>query len=137
MQFGKDAALRLVIVDDSVEAAEAVVSTLRNAGIAVRPTRPENADELAHQVGQQSPDIVLLDRKATLVPAANVLQQVATSGKDLPVLLLVDEIDEAGVLEAMTVGARGVVLRRRNDHIVSVVQAEWSDLGARRALRKL
>ncbi|MGY4515668.1 EAL domain-containing protein [Lysobacter sp. HA18] len=137
MQFGKDAALRLLIVDDSVEAAEAVVSTLRNAGIAVRPSRPENADELAHQVGQQSPDLVLLDRKAKLVSADAVLQQVATSGKDLPVLLLVDEIDEAGVLEAMSLGARGVVLRRRNDHIVNIVQTEWSDLEARRALRKL
>ena len=33
MAHGTDQALRLVIVDDSVEAAEAIVSTLRNAGI--------------------------------------------------------------------------------------------------------
>ena len=32
--------LRLLIVDDSVEAAEAIVSGLRNGGIAVRPSRP-------------------------------------------------------------------------------------------------
>lgn len=137
MQFGKDAALRLVIVDDSVEAAEAVVSTLRNAGIAVRPSRPENAEELAQQVAQQSPDLILVARNAALVPPTAVLQQVAASGKDLPVLLLVDEIDEAAVLEAVGLGARGVVLRRRNDHIVGTVQAEWADLEARRALRKL
>ncbi|GAB6197264.1 EAL domain-containing response regulator [Lysobacter xanthus] len=137
MQFGKDAALRLLIVDDSVEAAEAVVSALRNAGIAVRPSRPENLDELVHQIGNQSPDLILVARQAGLVPATSVLQQVASSGKDLPVLVLVDEIDEAGVLEAMGLGARGVVLRRRNDHLVNIVQTEWSDLEARRALRKL
>ena len=33
MQNGTDTALRLMIVDDSVEDAEAIVSALRNAGI--------------------------------------------------------------------------------------------------------
>jgi PAS domain S-box-containing protein len=137
MQFGKDVALRLLIVDDTVEAAESVVSTLRNAGIAVRPSRPENADELAHQVGQQSPDLVLVGRDAKLVPASLVLQHVASSGKDLPVLLLVDNIDEAGLVDALSLGARGIVLRHRNEHIVTTVRTEWADLDARRALRKL
>lgn len=136
MQFGKDAALRLLIVDDSVEAAEAVVSGLRNAGIAVRPSRPEHADDLARLIGQQ-PDLAVVARNAALVSAQAVLQQIATSGKDLPVLVLVDEIDEACVLEAMNLGARGVLLRRRMDHIVNVIRAEWADLEARRALRKL
>ena len=36
MSKGTDAALRLVVVDDSVEDAEAIVSGLRNAGIAAR-----------------------------------------------------------------------------------------------------
>ncbi|MFZ5657178.1 MAG: EAL domain-containing response regulator [Pseudomonadota bacterium] len=137
MQFGKDAALRLLIVDDSVEAAEAVVSGLRNSGIAVRPSRPEAEEQLAGLIANQSPDLAVVARNARLVPAQAVLQQVATSGKDLPVLLLVDEIDEAIVLEAMVMGARGLVLRRRMDHIVSTVRAEWADLEARRALRKL
>src|SRR6478672_6309809 len=110
MRAKQDSVLRLLIVDDSVEAAEAVVSALRNAGIAVRPSRPENLDELVHQIGNQSPDLILVARQAGLVPATSVLQQVASSGKDLPVLVLVDEIDEAGVLEAMGLGARGVVL---------------------------
>jgi diguanylate cyclase (GGDEF)-like protein/PAS domain S-box-containing protein len=137
MQFGKDAALRLLIVDDSVEAAEAIVSGLRNTGIAVRPSRPEGAEQVAALISNQSPDIALVARTAAIVPASSVLQQIASSGKDLPVLLVVEEIDEATVLEAMGLGARGVVLRRRMDHIVSTVRVEWSDLEARRALRKL
>ena len=39
-------ALRLLIIDDKVEDAEAIVSGLRNAGIAVRPVRAANAEEL-------------------------------------------------------------------------------------------
>lgn len=138
MQFGKDAALRLLIVDDSVEAAEGVVSGLRNSGIAVRPSRPENAEDLARLISQQSPDIALVARNAASpVTAAAVFQQIASSGKDLPVLLLSESMDEAAVLEAMAVGARGIVLRARMDHLIATVRNEWSDLEARRALRKL
>ena len=43
--------LRLLIVDDSVEAAEAIVSGLRNGGIAVRASRPENEEDLPALVG--------------------------------------------------------------------------------------
>ena len=47
MQIGKDTTIRLMIVDDSGEDAEAVVSAFRNGGIAIRPHRPLNAAELA------------------------------------------------------------------------------------------
>ena len=59
MPNGTDIALRLMIVDDSVEDAEAIVSTLRNAGIAVRPLRPASADELGAIIGGQPIDLVL------------------------------------------------------------------------------
>ena len=54
MQKSQDTALRLMIVDDSVEEAEAIVSGLRNAGIAVRPLRPASADELATMLSGQA-----------------------------------------------------------------------------------
>ncbi len=136
MQFGKDTALRLLIVDDSVEAAEAIVSGLRNSGIAVRPSRPENETELVAQV-QQSPDLVLAAREARNLPITKVMQCVDASGKDLPVLMVLDNVDDARLLETVTLGARGVLLRGRMDHILTRVRQEWGDLEARRSLRRL
>ncbi|HZH43092.1 MAG TPA: EAL domain-containing protein [Lysobacter sp.] len=137
MALGKDAALRLMVVDDSVEAAEAIVSGLRNSGIAVRPTRPENEAQLLSMFEQQPPDLLLVDPQATSVPLPQVLQAVAASGKDLPVLLLVEHVDDALMMRAMEAGARGVVLRRSVPHLQSVIRAEWADLEARRSLRRL
>ncbi|QSX75421.1 GGDEF domain-containing response regulator [Lysobacter arenosi] len=138
MQFGKDTALRLLIVDDSVEAAEAIVSGLRNSGIAVRPSRPENEAELAGMIAQHPlPDIVLAAREARAVPITKVMQAVDASGKDLPVLMLIDSIDDTRLLEMFTLGARGVILRGHADHVQSRVRREWADLEARRALRRL
>ncbi|MFC3552171.1 EAL domain-containing protein [Lysobacter cavernae] len=137
MQFGKDTALRLLIVDDSVEAAEAIVSGLRNSGIAVRPSRPENVDELTALIAQQPPDLVLAARETHNVPIAKVMQCVDASGKDLPVLVLLDDIDDARLLEIMGLGARGVLLRGHPEHVQTRVRKEWADLEARRSQRKL
>jgi multidomain signaling protein FimX len=137
MQFGKDTALRLLIIDDSVEAAEAIVSGLRNSGIAVRPSRPENENDLATLIASQSPDLVLAAREAKLVPITKVMQAVDASGKDLPVLMLLDTVDDARVLETVTLGARGIVLRRNSDHVLTRVRQEWADLEARRSQRRL
>ena len=137
MQFGKDMALRLLIVDDSVEAAEAIVSGLRNAGVAVRPSRPENEDEFQSLIDHQPQDVVLAAREAASVPLSRVMDRVDASGKDLPVLVLVNSLDEAGLLKVMAMGARGIALREHMDHVLAVVRAEWTDLEARRALRRL
>src|SRR5688572_20933582 len=137
MQFGKDMSLRLVIVDDSVEAAEAIVSGLRNSGIAVRPSRPESEDDLKALITQQPPDLVLAARSAHTVPLEKVMQVVDATGKDLPVLVLINQLDDSRLLQAMQLGARGVVLREHMDHVQNTVRAEWADLEARRSLRRL
>ena len=46
MAIGKDTALRLILIDDQANEAEAIVSSLRNAGIAVRPQRLEDLEAL-------------------------------------------------------------------------------------------
>lgn len=137
MQFGKDTALRLLIVDDSVESAEAIVSGLRNSGIAVRPSRPENEGELASLIASQPQDLVLAAREARNVPITKVMQAVDASGKDLPVLLLLDSVDDTRVLEMVTLGARGILLRNHADHVLTRVRQEWADLEARRSQRRL
>ncbi len=137
MQIGKDTTIRLMIVDDSGEDAEAVVSAFRNDGIAIRPLRPLSADELASMLATQPIDLVLAAKSSRVMSLQAVLAQVAASGKDIPVVALADAIDEAGLIADLALGARAVALRGRNDHVLSVLQSQWADLDARRALRRL
>src|SRR5690606_5219916 len=97
---GTDHALRLMIVDDSVEDAEAIVSTLRNAGIAVRPLRPDSAESLAEMLADQAVDLVLAAQAATTVTLAQALELIKASGKDLPVVTIVDRVDDASLTQA-------------------------------------
>ena len=137
MAHGPDQALRLVIVDDSVEAAEGIVSILRNAGIAVRPQRPSTCDELNELIAAQAVDLVLAAHSAGAVTIAQVLECVTASGKDLPVVAVVDQVDDEALTQALAAGVRGIALRHQPQQLLGVVRTEWGDLEARRMLRKL
>ena len=82
MAIGKDTALRLVLIDDQANEAEAIVSSLRNAGIAVRPLRAESLDELASQLAQQPVDMVLAEHASILMPFNEVAALVIGCGRD-------------------------------------------------------
>lgn len=137
MSKPQDTALRLMIVDDSREAAEGIVSTLRNAGIAVRPLRPSSEDELAAMVASQPVDVVAAQHDSSTLPLATVLQRVAETGKDVPVLAVADAIDQDSYLRAMASGARALALRSSPQLLLAAVRDAWGDLEARRAQRRL
>lgn len=137
MSQPSDAALRLLIVDDSVEDAEAVVSALRNDGVAVRPLRPTSAEQLATMLVEQPVDLVLAAHGAVSIPLDEVLHIVASSDKDIPVVVLADEIDNAAFAELHAADARRVALREDTAHLLRAIRMEWADLGTRRALRRL
>lgn len=136
MQNANDMTVRLLIVDDSGENAETIVSTLRNSGIAVRPTRPQHSEELAQVLASQPIDLVLV-AAAQSIPLLQVTQQIATSGKDIPMILLAESIDENEWVEAGANGIRAIALRHRPEHLLAVVRNEWTDLHARRGLRRI
>ena len=95
----KDSAMRLLIVDDRVEDAEAIVSALRNGGIAVRPLRPQNTAELEHMVASQPVDLVLA--------AASVAEQKRIEASDQ--LPFEDYRREYTSPERLGTGARAVL----------------------------
>ena len=137
MSKSQDAALRLMIVDDSAEAAEAIVSTLRNAGIAVRPLRPASEDEFTAMLATHPVDVVLAQLDSAALPLATVVQQVTSTGKDMPVLAVADAIDQDAYVRAIGAGARCVALREPSTLLLSLVRDAFTNLEARRAQRRL
>ncbi|MFZ7094547.1 EAL domain-containing protein [Luteimonas dalianensis] len=137
MAKNQDNALRLMVVDDSMEDAEAIVSTLRNAGIAVRPLRPATSEELAGMLAGQGIDMVLAAVDATGIALEDVSQQLLASGKDVPLLAVTGSIDSETFKFAHGHGVRRIVLRDNSQLLLGAVRDERNDLDARRALRRL
>ena len=137
MSRSQDPALRLMLVDDSVEEAEGIVTGLRNAGIAVRPLRPTTANELANMLLVQQVDLVLAAHLCRMIPLAEVQQHVATSGKDIPLVAVVEDVDTDRFSELLGGGVRALALRHKPLQLLATVRREWTDLEARRAQRRL
>ena len=137
MAIGKDTALRLMLVDDQVNEAEAIVSGLRNAGIAVRPLRPESLDELASQLAQQQVDLVLAEYASQNLPFNEVALVVGGCGRDVPLLAVLDGVTDEILDAVQELGAQGVSLRGRPQQLLKAVRSQWSDLDARRSQRHL
>lgn len=133
----QEAVIRLLLVEDRLEDAEQLISHLRNGGIAVRPQRPESAEDLDKLLAAQSIDLVLAAFEAKYIPLATVVERVVATGKDIPVLAATASLDDKIALAALQAGTRDVALRNHPEHVQAVVRSEFSALLARRGLRHL
>lgn len=68
----QDQVLKLLLIEDSVEEAEQLISMLRNGGIAVRPSRAESADELVAHLDGHTPDVILVNPETKAIKLADV-----------------------------------------------------------------
>ena len=144
MSMKQDNALRLLIVDDRVEDAEALVSGLRNAGIAVRPVRAASAEELSAALAGPA-DLVLAAFSAQSLPFAEAAHLVASCGKDLPLVAIADQLDEALYDAALTAERSGrpellethlqhlLTLRPDHAHALNALGYSWADRNVRLA----
>ena len=137
MLAGVDAPIRMLIVNDDAEEAEAIVSNLRNAGLAIRPARAADLDEIDQHLAAHPYDLVLAASPAIGFADEQVMQKAHANGRDLPVVVQVDHIEDALLVTLSGAGARGIVLRGEFGHLQEVVVREFSDLEARRGLRRL
>lgn len=129
--------IRLMLVDDKIDDAEQSISLLRNGGIPVRPSRPETLAELEAALTNASGEIILASYAARTIPFKAVAEAAQASGKDVVVIALLDQLDEASVNEVLASGARGFALRGRAKYLQYVIEREARISERRRVVRRL
>jgi diguanylate cyclase (GGDEF)-like protein/PAS domain S-box-containing protein len=129
--------IKLLLIEDSVEEAEQLISMLRNGGIAVRPARAGNTDELKAQLAAQTPDLLLVNLAARGVTLKDASSAANATGKDIAIIAVAATADEDTVANAFTDGARALSLRNRAEHVQSIVRREFEGLLMRRSVRRL
>jgi diguanylate cyclase (GGDEF)-like protein/PAS domain S-box-containing protein len=133
----QDHVVKLLLIEDSVDEAEQLISVLRNGGIAVRPTRADSAESLAAQLEAQTPDIILVNTETKSLKLSDVAAQAGLGGKDIAVIAVVKKPNEADIVAAFNDGARALALRNRVEHVQSIVKREFESLNMRRSVRRL
>ena len=132
-----DNIIKLLLINDSVDDAEQVISILRNGGIAVRPTRASNEAELEACLEQSTPDLIILDLESKDLRIPQVRDAAAAGGRDITLIASGREMSEDLVVGAYRDGARAVMLRNSHEHVQMVVRREFDSLTMRRSVRRL
>ncbi|CAK0758986.1 multidomain signaling protein FimX [Gammaproteobacteria bacterium] len=128
--------LRLLIISESWNEAEVLTNHLRNAGYIVRPLRVEDEERLAAVVRDQDWDLLLhLPDDALDVELATVLALLADSRKDIPLIVVSDNISPQRKLEFLEVGARDTVPNTPPGLLQKVVRRELEGLRLRRGFQ--
>lgn len=129
---------KLLIADDHAEDAEQTISVLRNGGVALRPQRVTNEDELNTLLQTFTPDLVLANPACKDLSFAAIARALDATGKDIALLALVDHLDDKLVGELMAHSSlRGIALRHHAQQLEAVVRRELDALQTRRNVRKL
>lgn len=126
-------AIRVLILDDSQNNAERLVSVLRNAGHATRAHRVSSVEDL-HESLQQSWDLCLACTETSFMTAADACL-IISQAYDIPFILLSDKDDCETRTEALRIGMQDVVLTSSDTLLVLVVKRELANLSARRQRR--
>ncbi|TVP89684.1 MAG: EAL domain-containing protein [Pseudomonadaceae bacterium] len=126
-------AIRLLILDDSQNNAEHLVSLLRNAGHATRAHRVTSVEDLQESL-QQSWDLCLTLPQTSFMHASDACNLIRKT-RDIPVILLLDQADIEATIQAMRQGMQDAVPLSAEKLLTLVVQRELASLQARRQAR--
>ncbi|MBQ4854112.1 EAL domain-containing protein [Rhodanobacter sp. B2A1Ga4] len=133
----KDFVIKILFVESSLEEAEQIISLLRNTGIAVRPARATNAEQMQAAVNELEPDVVMFDPAITSISLEDAVKVLDAYGRDYSLLGLVNAIDNQIVADLFVHGARGVASRSQPKQLIAVLQREFESLQTRRQVRRL
>lgn len=132
-----DYVIKILFVESSLEEAEQIISLLRNSGIAVRPARATNLEQLQAAVNELEPDLVIFDSAVTTISLDEAMKVLEAYGRDFSLLGLVNEMDNDLVADLFARGARGVASRSHPKQLIAVLKREFDALRTRRQVRWL
>ena len=131
--------INLIVIDDTFDTEEKIVSTLRNDGYAARSTRVEDAEDLLEAIKKKEPDLVLYTKGMELISLKETCDSIRQNlnGTPVPVIAVQKNGSEASTVEAMRDGASDLSSYDNMDHLRLVINRELTALRNWRQMHKL
>lgn len=127
--------LHLLLLTQSQNDAEGLVSLLRNSGRATRAHMISSLDDFSTQIQEKTWDLVLAEPDAQGVGPNELLKQIKRLDKDLPVIMLAKDVDSMVLESYLKQGACDVVPADETNLLSMIISRELNNLNNRRSLR--
>jgi DNA-binding NarL/FixJ family response regulator len=105
-----DEALRVVLADDHHFFREGMRELLAAQGVAVVGEATDGAEAIA-LTRELKPDVVVIDLKMPQLSGVEAIREILAASPELPIIVLTASADEHDVLDALTAGASGYLLK--------------------------
>ncbi|MCF6288947.1 MAG: GGDEF domain-containing protein [Proteobacteria bacterium] len=132
----QDTTIHLLIIHQHEDEAERILSILRNAQIAVRPSRCIDEDGLNDHLANTRVDFVLIQALQNDLPINTVSQCIKRTGKDIPLVALLDKLDNDSISEVYEAGIRNFCTDNIHEQLCTEVINVATSLYNRRKLRQ-
>jgi len=131
-----DISIRLLVIESSLNEAEAHISTLRNAGLIIHPTVAVDEEAILDIADDEKPELILLSLPEQADKLTAVLKLCQAAFPDIPYVIVYKnpETDRNTLLQAMRDGARDVVSSNDPDHLQLVIKRESEEINLRKEL---
>jgi DNA-binding NarL/FixJ family response regulator len=103
--------IRLVLADDHPLLLDALARLVGQEPDMEVVARCGDGEAALRAAREHRPDVLVLDLRMPRLGGMEVLRRVAGEAPGVRVVVLAGELDEGGLLEAVRLGARGVVLK--------------------------
>jgi len=125
----EDKIINLLIVDDSFDSEEIIVSKLRAAGYTARSTRVEDDEDLLDALKKQVPDLVIYFEGMELISLKETSTCLKKDKKtEICRLISVSKNEQCDVVSAMRAGAVDATCFSNIDHLLLIIQREHQSL---------
>lgn len=127
-------AVRLLILEDSQNEAERIVSLFRNSGLPTRVHRADTPETLAEALSN-SWDLCIASFECEQLPLLTAMKVLQKAERDLSFIQIIEEQDPELIAEAMQLGAQDAVPRGEDELLMLIARRELDSLHERRARR--
>jgi len=132
----KNETIRLLILHEVPDEAEQLVNAIRNSGRATRAHRITDEDDLTENLKNQQWDLCICRPETEDLSAMQVIGHIKRLNKDVPVIVLLDQLEAELVVEALENGAQAAVPQDDSDWLLLAVSKEIQNLNDRRLRRR-
>ena len=131
-----DDPLKILIVEQSHDEANRIISILRSADYRIEAQLAVNQGQLQQYLSKRNWDMLIAPTGAEVLPTQQIFQCIRRAERDFPVILISDMYDPAILIEGLRLGAEDVVVKDQDQHLLKVVARSLASVGQRRLCRE-
>ena len=123
--------LKLLLIEDCEEDIFFLLRILTKNGYDTSYTQIETADEMEHELNENTWDLIITDHT---LPSFNAIEAIALLNKfnlDIPLIVLSGTIDSNIAVESMRLGARDFIMKDDTTRLIPAIKRELTDAQSR------